>query len=230
MEEKYGGEFMDRKRKTYENPDSIKFMSRSDVTYALMKVALQVDNIVERIRYKAIPTDKVRWERTEWAIGQLNQIIEDIKSSVQEMLQYKGKAIIAPYEIRHDGKERFLQSGRSFAILPKVQDSFKLYELIITMDNILYAYRMTLTTSLDPYKEASEEAVNVLHKLEEYTKEIAEIAGMEYETHQSVVRVLGLGEKGRPGMSRGAKKRKPKEERGTEAETVNENVSAAAMS
>jgi len=226
MESQTENGFMDRKRRTYENPESIKFLSRSDATYALMKVALQVDNIIDSIRYKASPTDKVKWEQTEWAIQRLAEIIDEFRDLVQDLLQYRGKSVIAPYEIRQENEEKFIQSYRSFAILPRVTDVMKLYEHIITIDNIVHAYRMTLTTNMDPYKKASEGAVTALRTLEEYAEKIAEIAGMDYEMHPSAVKVLGLGEKVQSDQA-GSSKRK-KRERPSKDDAQHENVSDAA--
>jgi len=210
-------DYMEIKREVYDNPSALRIMTRSTEGHALMKVALQADRFMGRLRFKASPAEKTKWEQTSRVIDRLQEIIAEFEAMIRDMQQYKGRLAIEPYEIKD--KEVFLKSRFSFAVLPRVPDMDKLYHCISKMDDILYAYR-TMHTSMDAIRDASVEATDALKKLHEYTTEIAEIANDDYKIPNFAGRLLGLGEEDESERKKTDKKKKK--------EKVHENMEVAA--
>jgi hypothetical protein len=216
-------DYMEIKTAVYDNPSSLRIMTRSTEGHALMKVALQADRFMGRLRFKASPAEKQKWEQTSRVIDRLQEIIVEFEAMVREMQQYKGRLAIEPYEIKD--KEVFLKSRYSFAVLPRVPDMDKLYRSISKMDDTLYAYR-TMHTSMDAIADASVKAINALRMLHEYTTEIAGIANDDYKVPNFAGRLLALGEEDESEPIKGA--RKKKKEKVQEPAASHENVELAA--
>ena len=204
-------DYMEIKREVYDNPSGLRIMTRTTEGHALMKVALQADRLMGKLRFKASPAEKTKWEQTSRVIDRLQDIIVEFETMVREMQQYKGRLAIEPYEIKD--KEAFLKSRFSFAVLPRVPDMDKLYRNISKMDDTLYAYR-TMHTSMDAIASASIAAINALRMLHGYTAEIAGIANDDYKIPHFAGRLLGMGEEDvseRPKEDKRKKKEKVQE-------------------
>ncbi|MEN6317930.1 MAG: hypothetical protein ABFD82_04140 [Syntrophaceae bacterium] len=217
-------DYMEIKRDVYDNPSGLRIMTRSTEGHALMKVALQADRFMGKLRFKASPADKQKWEQTSRVMDRLQEIIIEFDAMVREMQHYKGKVTVEPYEIRD--KEAFLKSRFSFAVLPKAPDMDKLYRSISKMDDTLYAYR-TMHTSMDAIADASVTATNALRMLHEYTTEIADIGNDDYTIPNFAERLLGIGEEEISDRPKGDKRKK--KEKVQEPAASHENIGLAAQ-
>jgi len=216
-------DYTEIKREVYDNPSALRIMTRSPEGHALMKVALQADRFMGRLRFKASPAEKTKWEQTSDVIDRLQEIIVEFETKIRDMQQYKGRLAIEPYEIKD--KEVFLKSRFSFAVLPRVPDMDKLYRCIGRIDDTLYAYR-TMHTSMDAIRDASVAATDALKKLHEYTTAIAGIANDDYKLPNFAGRLLGLLEEDESERKKTDKKKK--KEKVQEPAASHENIEAAA--
>ena len=73
------------KRELLKDPNHILFVTRSIEGFALGKVALQTDKLINRLRFRARPANKEQWAKTAGVMDQISEMVEKFKGAVAEM-------------------------------------------------------------------------------------------------------------------------------------------------
>ena len=177
------------KKELLKDPNHILFVTRSIEGYALGKVALQTDKLINRLRFRARPANKEQWAKTAGVMDQISEMVEKFKGAVAEMTEYRDTVRITNNVIENE--EEAIKSIYSFVTVPRTTAGKSLFPLICRIDDIIFSYRSKHEV-WESVAKATDIANDALRKLNDYTAEIAGICNVDYKPAHVVRKLLDL--------------------------------------